>query len=178
MKICQKCKELKDEILFNRSGSSKDGRCYICKKCNETRNQKYYRETIEARHLHAKKYSEEHKAYFREYSKTLKRKYSSYKRMAKVANRTFALTLEEFTTFFWQKPCSYCGTNIETVGIDRVNNTKGYIFDNCVPCCEPCNRAKLKMTLEEFLDWIVRVYSHSISMKKNQDEICSSSSVV
>jgi hypothetical protein len=39
-------------------------------------------------------------------------------------------------------------------GIDRVDNSKGYILGNCVPCCSWCNRAKADGTLAKFMDWI------------------------
>jgi hypothetical protein len=38
-------------------------------------------------------------------------------------------------------------------GIDRVDNTKGYSVDNCVPCCRRCNVAKADMTPDQFLGW-------------------------
>jgi len=39
-------------------------------------------------------------------------------------------------------PCVYCGVLLEINGIDRMDNTKGYVPDNCVPCCETCNFLK------------------------------------
>ena len=43
-----------------------------------------------------------------------------------------------------QKPCSYCNyfNEEEINGIDRVDNAKGYILENCIPCCKHCNRMK------------------------------------
>ena len=53
------------------------------------------------------------------------------------------LTKEEYFELI-QKPCSYCNYyNIDEVnGIDRLDNTKGYIIENCIPCCKHCNRMK------------------------------------
>ena len=48
-------------------------------------------------------------------------------------------------------------------GLDRVDNTKLHTLDNVVPCCRICNCAKSNKTKEEFLAWIVRAYTHSIS---------------
>jgi hypothetical protein len=72
------------------------------------------------------------------------------------------------------KPCHYCGigpSNIKKTkyckegftysGIDRVNSSIGYNKENCVPCCDKCNKAKLAMTKEEFLEWVKAVYKHS-----------------
>ena len=43
-------------------------------------------------------------------------------------------------------------------GIDRVDNSKGYTMDNVVSCCRICNVAKQKMTLQEYKDWVEKVY--------------------
>ncbi len=66
--------------------------------------------------------------------------------------------------------CHYCGAvpaqirkNNTAVseyiynGIDRVDNNRGYFIENCVSCCKICNRAKDKMSREEFLAWAKRV---------------------
>lgn len=74
-------------------------------------------------------------------------------------------------------PCHYCGvppsqsyksnaaSNGEHVynGIDRIDNSEGYIEGNIVPCCYMCNRAKANCTQTEFLEWIRRVYGHTNS---------------
>ncbi len=39
-------------------------------------------------------------------------------------------------------------------GIDRKDNGKGYIVENCVPCCSICNMAKHQMPYEGFLGWL------------------------
>lgn len=43
-------------------------------------------------------------------------------------------------------------------GLDRIDNTKGYLEDNVVACCKTCNVAKNTMTHEEYLQFIKRVY--------------------
>lgn len=53
------------------------------------------------------------------------------------------LTKEEYFELI-QKSCSYCNyyNEEEINGIDRVDNAKGYILENCIPCCKHCNRMK------------------------------------
>lgn len=46
-------------------------------------------------------------------------------------------------------------------GIDRVNNSSGYIPGNCVACCKQCNTAKNNLTLTEFKEWVARVYHYA-----------------
>lgn len=45
-------------------------------------------------------------------------------------------------------------------GIDRVNSLLPHNIDNCVPCCQPCNWAKGDKSIEEYKEWIIRVYNH------------------
>lgn len=42
-------------------------------------------------------------------------------------------------------------------GIDRKNNSIGYIDDNCVSCCGTCNKAKMTMNSEDFIELAKRV---------------------
>ena len=53
------------------------------------------------------------------------------------------LTKEQYIDLI-QKPCIYCNYYCEDEinGIDRLDNTKGYILENCIPCCKHCNRMK------------------------------------
>ncbi len=84
-----------------------------------------------------------------------------YKAGARVRNYCFELTREEVENIIY-KNCFYCnkipsmkitnysGTIIYN-GIDRVDNSKGYITRNCVPCCKPCNLAKHNISKEMIL---------------------------
>ena len=45
-------------------------------------------------------------------------------------------------------------------GLDRVDNSRGYIRGNVVACCGQCNRAKTDMSVEEFRQWVTSVYEH------------------
>lgn len=78
------------------------------------------------------------------------RRFSEYKRDAKKKNRSFEITFEQFMTF-WQKPCIYGGCSIETIGLDRIDSSLGYIISNIAPCCKTHNSMKSNLTQEEFL---------------------------
>jgi hypothetical protein len=100
---------------------------------------------------------------------------ATYKESAKKRNLSFDLTSEEFNKIVLSD-CFYCGSSpISTVydrrnkdytvkynGIDRVDNTKGYSVNNCVPCCKHCNFGKSTSTLEEFKAWINKIKNHKI----------------
>ncbi len=97
--------------------------------------------------------------------------FSAYRSGAKRRKITFELTLEQFSKLTSEN-CHYCGVkpshvinkisgNYKFNGIDRINNNLGYIIENCTACCETCNRAKLEMSNDEFLNWVRRVYEHN-----------------
>lgn len=84
------------------------------------------------------------------WSKRPLQKYNEHRRKAAARGWGFHLTYEEFATF-WQKPCSYCGDAIDTIGLDRRDNEQDYLLSNVVPCCSWCNYAKHTVTEEEFI---------------------------
>ena len=116
-------------------------------------NTKYWRENKhrlrEWKHNYDKKYDAmrrkkpEHKHYY-------------FRKQAEYRNIYYGLTFDEFLTF-WQLPCYYCGDEIETVGLDRIDNNQGYIIDNIVPCCHPCNMMKRTYEQEEFIARCTRI---------------------
>jgi hypothetical protein len=93
---------------------------------------------------------------------------------AKKRSIDFTLTLDEFIKIVIQE-CHWCGEEpplknpkaerMPTVaapanGIDRVDNSVGYIYYNCVASCQKCNVAKNNYDREEFLKWVKKIYSH------------------
>lgn len=96
--------------------------------------------------------------------------YNHYIRGAKDRGIDFALSKEQFRELI-ESDCYYCGQHpqirptasgcageYEWNGIDRVDNEKGYIYDNCVPACKMCNFAKRDSSVEEFYEWAQRLY--------------------
>ncbi len=101
-------------------------------------------------------------------------KYATYKYHAKVRGYSFELTKDEFREII-TKPCIYCGSDkpsthrsvqykggsFRYTGIDRKDNTAGYMVENCVPCCGRCNSMKNNMSVEEFKDRIIAIASRA-----------------
>ena len=85
-----------------------------------------------------------------------KGKFSAYKCKARDRRISFELSFEEFIQF-WKKPCEYCGDEIKTIGLDRIDSKIGYAISNVVPCCARCNRSKLAGTREDFISMCRRV---------------------
>lgn len=85
------------------------------------------------------------------------------KQKARQRGKVWALTpLEAFTLII--SSCYYCGFTPKwpenRVGIDRVDNSKGYEIDNCVSCCITCNSAKNDLSETEFKEWVKKIYNH------------------
>lgn len=91
---------------------------------------------------------------------------SSYKVGAVDRNIKFDLSIEEFKDLIFQS-CHYCKrapyripstyvkhNKIPLNGVDRIDNNPeiGYIKSNCVPCCSECNRAKMEMEYDKFIN--------------------------
>lgn len=100
-----------------------------------------------------------------------------YRNSATKRNICFDLTKDEFMQIT-QQNCHYCGVHPENVytlptgqyiynGIDRKNNNVGYTIENCVPCCEICNKAKRHMGYDDFLKWINRLTIHQTERTVN-----------
>ena len=87
-------------------------------------------------------------------------RYNIYKKGAKARNITFKLSKQEFEEIT-SKPCYYCGDIIKGYsGIDRYDSQKGYEKDNCVPCCEMCNKMKLNYNINDWLSHMNKILNH------------------
>ena len=60
----------------------------------------------------------------------------------------------------WNQPCFYCGDRIEGIGIDRVDNTLGYVNGNLTPCCTFCNTLKAHFPQNTFLLQCQKISAH------------------
>lgn len=112
-----------------------------------------------------------------------------YKKGARERDIEYTLSKEQFR-YLTSLPCYWCGEDpvpynqrykkdgtrskisatskdswaekqwIKVNGIDRIDNSKGYILDNCVPCCKDCNRTKTDRSVKDFLEHINKIYKH------------------
>lgn len=98
--------------------------------------------------------------YNKSHNNTISRRWSYYKQNAKKRGLAFDLDLAQFAEF-WKKPCTYCGSEIDTVGIDRIESEKGYIVGNLVACCARCNEMKNDRTVDQWMADMKRVLNHT-----------------
>lgn len=92
-----------------------------------------------------------------------------YTALKKKKDCPFNLTFKEFYKLIKQD-CYYCGIEPSQIrncenckencvynGVDRVDSSKGYFIDNCVPCCKICNQSKMDMPLEDYEEYLLRL---------------------
>jgi len=101
------------------------------------------------------------------------RLYEKYKGGAKRRKLEFSLSKEEFRKLTLGN-CIYCGKEPSQIfnykgsygtytynGVDRKNNSVGYVIENCASCCGICNERKGSMNYDEFILWIKMVYNNT-----------------
>ena len=102
--------------------------------------------------------------------------YSQYEANSRNRGYAFSLSKDEFRKIT-SKSCIYCGSKpkpyfaknravVKVVpyfcnGIDRVDNSVGYEYSNCVSCCDLCNYMKRSMTADDFLTHVNKIVSYS-----------------
>jgi hypothetical protein len=135
--VCAKCGETKTPKDFNKDRYKHGGFGPRCKQCCSSRQRDIFRFMPSRRESEARG-------------------------NAKRRGLEWTITKEQFLSF-WQKPCTYCGDAIETVGLDRVDNAKGYTLENVTSCCGICNSMKSGMTVAEFLERCSRIANQAIA---------------
>ena len=93
-------------------------------------------------------------------NKSKENRYNIYKKNAKRRNIDFKLTKEEFYNIT-QLPCFYCGDFHDYNGIDRIDSTKDYTINNCVSCCEICNKMKLDYSVEFWINHMKKIIQYN-----------------
>lgn len=103
---------------------------------------------------------------------------STYISSAKNRNLEYSISDNKFDELI-NGNCFYCGaepseyqsdkkfnnTNeiFKRNGIDRIDSSKGYTNDNCVSCCEMCNRMKSDYSLSNFKLHIKRIHEFLVN---------------
>lgn len=79
--------------------------------------------------------------------------FSVYKTGAVYRGLDFDITEEEFQQMT-TRPCYLCGLKPSdgNCGVDRVDNSVGYILSNCCSCCNLCNMMKRADALKVFVE--------------------------
>jgi len=135
-KRCPKCGKYKPLSEYYKESTAPSGIYTYCIECTKEKN----------------------KGRKRKMTHSIRETYGIYKRNAKKRNIEWNLTRDELATLIYAD-CYYCKKFPNDInGIDRVDSSKGYVWDNCVPCCSNCNYLKNNSTIDEFATWITNIY--------------------
>jgi hypothetical protein len=98
--------------------------------------------------------------------------WGAFKKSASSREYKNDLTFEQWH-YLTQQPCFYCGqlpsnnkksdfNNGDFIynGIDRLKNDKGYVIGNVVTCCWKCNKMKLDLNDDKFIEQIKKIHSN------------------
>ena len=144
-KKCVICKRALAPEMFCRNRARSDGLNTKCRECGKKLWRKYRNENRAklakaqrvARAAHPDKYRKTKKA-------SNRKPIARFKSAIAVAARRgieWSLSLEFFERHIDNGRCLYCHGSIPEVGhgLDRIDNSIGYIEANVVPCCTRCN---------------------------------------
>lgn len=98
-------------------------------------------------------------------AKIFREKHTHFRANAILRNIDYLLTLDDVVELCSGK-CHYCGKE-HCLGIDRVDNSKPYTRDNCVPCCGCCNKMKMDLELSFFLSQVEKIYKNINAIKSS-----------
>lgn len=95
-------------------------------------------------------------------------RFAAAKGKAKQRGKGWSLSRKVYIELI-KKKCFYCGGKLPEVaiGLDRVNNNRGYHKDNVVPCCTACNYMKNRHILHEQM---VEIRKHLIKWRKQREQ--------
>lgn len=173
-KVCSKCCAPKPTSSFHKDNSKKGGLRHRCIECNRTyqkmynvkneAKQKASRRAYRSKHAeaqrsrartynitHATKVKEQRLAYYA----VPKNRYARLLSCAADAGMSVSITAEEYVSIISIAKCHYCDGSLAPTGygLDRKDNSIGYVVSNVVPCCRYCNMVKSdKLSYEEMLE--------------------------
>jgi hypothetical protein len=100
------------------------------------------------------------------------RLYDNYKRSARRRGLEWGLNMRLFR-HVTKQPCYYCGHppsqkyahrghngDYTYSGVDRIDNSLGYLPHNVVACCPSCNTSKGSRSTDEFIRWVAALHNN------------------
>jgi len=91
--------------------------------------------------------------------------YSEYKNRALKKQLDFLITIDDYNNIT-KSNCYLCGkdySNTHKNGIDRIDNSKGYLLDNVKCCCGECNYMKRDYKLDDVINRLLLINKNHIS---------------
>jgi hypothetical protein len=160
-KLCTQCNIEVDKFYGHRYGTSVCKQCYKKLHSSEFRTlnkdkialkKKEWASTEVAKKLNSersKRYQAKEKGKIttskalKKYRETDRGRYTTARHDVLNKKKSFLLDEETYLNLIKQN-CYYCNGKISKsgVGLDRIDNSKGYELGNVLPCCGDCNRTR------------------------------------
>lgn len=159
VKTCKCCGETKSISLFYKHKGMKDGYYTKCKVCHDAYNKIYYEKNKEKIVQYRVDYNRNNprKAY-----RDLDSRFSLLIKTASYRNKFEVNVSVEDLKSLWHKQegrCAYTqlpllatANQLNTVSLDRIDSSKGYIVGNIQLVCSAVNKMKSNMTERQFID--------------------------
>lgn len=171
MKECNKCKIIKSDENFSKKKKNTDGLQHYCKPCyvenlREWRDKNPHKEREYAA-VYKNKHPERLKATNYKNMIRPQSRFCQLKWAAKRRNMIVEITFEQYVKLIELGECYYCSgpLPLQGGGLDRVDNTKGYLIDNVVPCCSRCNELFMDYDKQETFDHLEKI----LKLKKQRN---------
>jgi hypothetical protein len=166
---CYYCGEINEEKKFNGIDRMDSTKNYIlencvscCSLCNYLKN-KVPLDIFIKRVRHILSYITENKILYPEcFPEFISGNYKQYKKSANIRNLDFLLSESMFINIT-SVDCYLCGKQnslIHRNGIDRFDNSVGYLGLNCKSCCNTCNMMKNRFSYQDILDKFKKIDSY------------------
>lgn len=160
-KNCHYCGEINEEKKFNGVDRSDSTQGYFiencvscCSLCNYLKH-KMSVETFLKRIQHIVSYHTDKERMFKEhFPDFISGNYKQYSISAKNRDIDFSLSEKDFQRVT-KESCYMCGkenSEHHRNGIDRFDNSVGYIESNCKSCCNTCNMMKNRFSYEDVMN--------------------------
>jgi len=129
----------------------------ICRDCKKeySRNTRGRAPTYQCRpcqnRAHENRRKDRKRVEWNEYARTLRGQFVTSRNKAKRSGRDWTITFEEYK-ILRSMSCHYCGGALpeSSRGLDRIDNSEGYLTENVLPCCGGCNTFRSNvLTVEE-----------------------------
>lgn len=141
--------------LIERGHVKKDG-TFLCLRCYKKDE---YQRRKQVQSTRSKSRYQDDKDRFlvknRNYRKTTRGRFSLYKARAKHFGIPFNIDYRQYAELVTLK-CFYCGDDNTTGGVDRTDNTRGYVPENVVSCCKTCNFLKRDLFTREQFEFVTK----------------------
>ncbi len=84
------------------------------------------------------------KAWGTKYNTSINGRYTFFKRAVLRRGEVLGISFEQYSSLIGGGLCHYCTNKLPSTGygLDRMDNSKGYLLSNVVACCKKCNYMK------------------------------------